>query len=146
MWLKCWLCSKNCFFTLLSAIFFRIPITRTFFRFPSKVRVIVASHAGVFRGARISSLPTIRAPLKTPAWEARVIGSRLYFDCVYCSCRNKMSYELAKWRASNKFQGFLMVPDLRSCTMLSTLPLFYIAQSVNFRWPSCTFLRLAGQP
>ena len=27
----------------------------------------VASHAGVFRGARISSL---RAPLKTPAWEA----------------------------------------------------------------------------
>ena len=24
-----------------------------------------------------------------------------------------------------------MVSDLRSCTMLSTLPLFYIAQSVN---------------
>ena len=42
-----------------------------------------------------------------------------------------MSYELARWRASNKFQGFLMVSDLRSCTMLSTLPLFYIAQSVN---------------
>ena len=36
-----------------------------------------------------------------------------------------------RWRASNKFQGFLMVPDLRSCTLLSTLPLFYIAQSVN---------------
>ena len=30
-----------------------------------------------------------------------------------------------------KFQGFLMVLDLRSCTMLSTLPLFYITQSVN---------------
>ena len=30
----------------------------------------LASHAGVFSGARISSL--IRAPLKTPAWEARV--------------------------------------------------------------------------
>ena len=32
----------------------------------------VASHAGVFRGARISSLPREekRAPLKTPAWEA----------------------------------------------------------------------------
>ena len=33
----------------------------------------IASHAGVFWGARISSLPTreeIRAPLKTPAWEA----------------------------------------------------------------------------
>ena len=31
----------------------------------------LAPHAGVFRGARISSLPTneIRAPLKTPAWE-----------------------------------------------------------------------------
>ena len=34
----------------------------------------LASHAGVFRRARISSLPfgrdEIRAPLKTPAWEA----------------------------------------------------------------------------
>ena len=36
----------------------------------------IASHAGVFRGARISSLPReegrdeIRVPLKTPAWEA----------------------------------------------------------------------------
>ena len=26
-----------------------------------------------------------------------------------------------RWRASNKFQGFLIVPDLRSCTRLSTL-------------------------
>ena len=53
---------------------------------------------------------------------------------VNCSCRNKMSCvsEMnTRWRASNKFQGFLIVPDLRSCTMLSTLPLFYIAQSVN---------------
>ena len=34
---------------------------------------VIASHAGVFRGARFSSLPTNdekRAPLKTPAWEA----------------------------------------------------------------------------
>ena len=35
----------------------------------------LASHAGIFRGARISSLPfvgreEIRAPLKTPAWQA----------------------------------------------------------------------------
>ena len=45
----------------------------------------VASHAGVFRGARISSLPTnavcgreeIRAPLKTPAWEATLNGVTL---------------------------------------------------------------------
>ena len=38
----------------------------------------VASHAGVFRGARISSLPTpqeIRAPLKTPAWEVSITGA-----------------------------------------------------------------------
>ena len=36
----------------------------------------VASHAGVFRGARFSSLPRDekRAPLKTPAWEARRYG------------------------------------------------------------------------
>ena len=35
----------------------------------------IASHAGVFRGARLSSLPFVgrdekRTPLKTPAWEA----------------------------------------------------------------------------
>ena len=40
----------------------------------------IASHAGVFRGARISSLPMgreqIRAPLKMPAWEANA-GSAL---------------------------------------------------------------------
>ena len=34
-------------------------------------------------------------------------------------------------RASRKFQGFLIVPDLRFCIMLSTIPLFYITQSVN---------------
>ena len=36
-----------------------------------------------------------------------------------------------RWRASNTFQGFLIVPDLRSWIMLSTLPLFYITQCVN---------------
>ena len=55
-----------------------------------------------------------------------------------------MSYELARWRASDKFQGFHMVPDRRSCTLLSTLPLFYIAQSVNSDdhrvWKAITFL------
>ena len=45
MWLKCSQCSKNCFFTVLSAFFFELPITRTpdtshFFRFPLRVRVI----------------------------------------------------------------------------------------------------------
>ena len=29
MWLKCSLCSKNCNFSLLPAIFFKLPITRT---------------------------------------------------------------------------------------------------------------------
>ena len=44
--------------------------------FPLLTPATLASHAGVFRGARISSLPTrkkyeeIRAPLKRPAWEA----------------------------------------------------------------------------
>ena len=46
MWLKCSLCSKNCFFfPLLPAIFCELPITKTpynsnLFRFPFKVRVI----------------------------------------------------------------------------------------------------------
>ena len=34
MWLECSLCSKNCFFSLLPAISFEFPITRTFFDFP----------------------------------------------------------------------------------------------------------------
>ena len=34
-------------------------------------RYQLAPHAGVFRGARFSSLYEKRAPLKTPAWEAR---------------------------------------------------------------------------
>ena len=38
--IKCSLCSKNCCLQLLSPIFFGLPITRTFFRFPLKVRVI----------------------------------------------------------------------------------------------------------
>ena len=38
-----------------------------------KVGISIASHAGVFTGARISSLrEEKRAPLKTPAWEARI--------------------------------------------------------------------------
>ena len=32
--------------------------------------LLLASHAGVFRGARLSSLDERRAPLKMPAWEA----------------------------------------------------------------------------
>ena len=41
---------------------------------------MVASHAGDFRGARISSLPTrdeIRASLKTPAWKANMMVERV---------------------------------------------------------------------
>ena len=37
----------------------------------------VASHAGVFRGARREE---IRAPLKTPAWEATLKGDTLSFS------------------------------------------------------------------
>ena len=38
-------------------------------------RYVVASHAGVFTGARFSSLPEKRASLKTPAWEARYVAA-----------------------------------------------------------------------
>ena len=52
MWLKCSLCSKNCFFSLLPAIFFEFPITRTpdnsnLFRLPWKVRVIGSQLYGI---------------------------------------------------------------------------------------------------
>ena len=49
-------------------------------KFLCETRMTVASPAGVFRGDRISSLPTfvgreeIRSPLKTPAGEARMTG------------------------------------------------------------------------
>ena len=38
MRLKCSLCSKNCFFSLLPTIFFQLPITRTLIK--KKVRVV----------------------------------------------------------------------------------------------------------
>ena len=77
---------------------------------------------------------TIKSMMYSRRFRLSLEETKPYFDCVNCSCRNKMSCvsEMnTRWHASNKFQGFLIVPDLRSCTMLSTLPLFYIAQSVN---------------
>ena len=40
MWLKCSLCSKNCFFSLTPRCFLRAPDNSKLFRFPLKVRVI----------------------------------------------------------------------------------------------------------
>ena len=55
--------------------------------------VPVASHAGDFKGFRISSLgrDEIRAPLKTPAWEA----SSPVVLCIFkCSFRPKLKQKL----------------------------------------------------
>ena len=43
-------------------------------------KMVIAFHAGVFKGARISSLFLVgregnRAPLKTPAWEAKMVST-----------------------------------------------------------------------
>ena len=46
---------------------------------------MIASHAGVFRGARISSLvgrEEIRAPLKMPAWEAIAMRVRAWISAI----------------------------------------------------------------
>ena len=46
----------------------------------------VASPAGIFRGARISSLPhreEIRAPLKMPAGEAMLSGVQVKLKLIY---------------------------------------------------------------
>ena len=63
-----------------------------------------------------------------------VRGDKSIFWLSYnCSCRNKMSYELARWHddvwviSSRDY----IVPDFWSCTMLSTVTLFYVAQSLN---------------
>ena len=47
-----------------------------------KPTLLLASHASVFRGARFSSLPReeIRAPLKTPPWEATLLLAQIIFD------------------------------------------------------------------
>ena len=37
---------------------------------------VIASHAGVFRGARFMGRDERRAPLKTPAWEARHVTTK----------------------------------------------------------------------
>ena len=72
----------------------------------------LASHAGVFRGARISSLPTrreeIRASLKMPAWEAILTLKANWFDTVTLKqweiminndvFMNQHSNETAHWR------------------------------------------------
>ena len=57
----------------------RVSMGWWFLRLSAKIwallRLSVASHAGIFRGARFSSFVgrnEKRAPLKTPAWEARL--------------------------------------------------------------------------
>ena len=52
-----------------------------------KALLNVASYAGVFRGARLSSLPTNekRPPLKKPVWEASLNGVK--YQHVKNSCR-----------------------------------------------------------
>ena len=73
--------SVFCYFTLLLIFmnFFVFFFMKIIFIF-SCSGMFLTSHAGVFRGVRISSLPQtafvgreeIRAPLKTPGWEARM--------------------------------------------------------------------------
>ena len=59
---------------------------------PPPARGVLASQAGVFRGAGISSLPTvgdeIRAPLKTPAWEG---GGSLCHTFVLVRCGYRLT-------------------------------------------------------
>ena len=47
----------------------------------------VASHAGVFRGARMGR-EEIRAPLKTPAWKASSSVSLFFFSVSQWTCSN----------------------------------------------------------
>ena len=63
-------------------------------------RKIIASHTGVFREARLSSLPTDekRAPLKTPAWEAKKIIDRAY------SNRNRRRF-IDHWRNGRGYKS-----------------------------------------
>lgn len=75
---------------------------------------VLASHTGVFRGARLSSLPDKkkdgeRAPLKTPTWEA-MAESRIWHhlsDGKFISCMNN-----GVSRSRNLIQGCL-VPGLK---------------------------------
>ena len=62
----------------------------------------VASHAGVFRGPRISvGREEIRAPLKTPAWEATLTAT----ICVFNLAKNRsvQSYTASNWFHSGHY-------------------------------------------
>ena len=70
--------------------------------------------------------------------------TKAYFDCVNCSGRNKMSYELARLTQDDvrviSSRDFLQFPIFGS-----TLPQFVLYCAIGqFRRPSCTFPRLAG--
>ena len=66
----------------------------------------LASHAGVFRGTWLSSLPTRderRAPLKTPAWEANLPRDSVKFCVPFKGFVWKIgkSWDQSSWRNSS---------------------------------------------
>ena len=79
-------------FLLLSSCDSRFSQMLRLPRLACKAPVMLASHAGVFRGVRIScgvGREEIRAPLKTPAWEATVMQAtaqkiRYVITCAHC--------------------------------------------------------------
>ena len=78
-----------------------------------------------------------------------VRGDKAYFDCVNCSCRNKMSYELARWTHDDVWvissRVFFIYSSLSSVLHYVINTSFVLCCAVGqFRWPACTFPRLAG--
>ena len=85
MWLKCSLCSKNCFFTLLSAIFFELPITRT----PDNSNLFSISLEGSsYRESTVQSMPRFT--------DTRLIQTHHYFRQFALSLGRESPYIFSK--------------------------------------------------
>ena len=94
-----------------------------------KSQTIIASHAGVFRGARFSSLPT--APLKTPVWEAKTIR-----DLTFCRPSQILPiYRIIArpWFLKSRF----IYPPISSQSMIK----FLISRITNRGLKSCCWKR-----
>ena len=96
MWLKCSLCSKNCFLPfLLLAIFFEPPITRTFFVFPWRFK--------------LSGVGCMGYDQYTVSWHC---SCRTYFCCVALLLTNIHMYH--PWSLVPLFLISLNNSELRS--------------------------------
>ena len=106
MWLKCSLCSENCsLISLLPAIFFELPMTRTFFDFPWRFELSgddCKLKLGTLIGVSGEKLEIIHKKLiviNDPVHWIRRPPMRFVFPCTKPV---EMSLSISRWLSRNK--------------------------------------------